>query len=141
MNYLIIILINNYLLFYNMSFNNIIKLCIIVILIDYFYLRLISPHFKNLVKTIQKGEDMEFRMLPAVFCYIFLIYGLYYFIINKNGNYKDAFILGFIIYGVFETTNATIFKDWDFKSILIDTIWGGILFGLSTYIYNNYLKQ
>tara|TARA_B110001469_G_C9330385_1_gene176170 strand:- start:128 stop:499 length:372 start_codon:yes stop_codon:yes gene_type:complete len=119
---------------------NIIKLCIIVILIDYFYLRLVSPHFKNLVKTIQKGEDMEFRMLPAVFCYIFLIYGLYYFIINKNGNYKDAFILGFIIYGVFETTNATIFKDWDFKSILIDTIWGGILFGLSTYIYNNYLK-
>lgn len=118
-----------------MELKNIIKLCIIFTLIDYIYLSTMSSHFKDLVKKIQKGEDMEFRMTPAVFCYIFLIYGLYYFVLSKDGDYKDAFVLGTVIYGVFETTNAAIFKDWDLKSIIIDTIWGGILYALTTYLF------
>ena len=27
-----------------------------------------------------------------------------------------------------------ILKDWNIKSVLIDSIWGGILFGLTTFI-------
>lgn len=122
-----------------MELKNIIKLCIVFTLVDYIYLSTLSSHFKDLVKKIQKGEDMEFRIQPAVVCYIFLIYGLYYFILKEKKNYKDAFILGIVIYGVFETTNAAIFKDWDLKSIIIDTIWGGILYALTTYIYNKYI--
>ena len=47
----------------------------------------------------------------------------------------DAAILGWVIYGVYETTNAAIFKKWDYFSLTIDTIWGGILFSLTTFIH------
>ena len=48
---------------------------------------------------------------------------------------RDASILGWVIYGVYESTNLAVFKKWDLKTVLVDGIWGGILFGLTTYIY------
>ena len=39
-----------------------------------------------------------------------LIIGLQYFIISKEQSVMDAAILGWVIYGVYETTNA-IFKN------------------------------
>jgi len=40
--------------------------------------------------------------------------------------------LGIVIYAVFELTNLALFKNWHILSVLIDTLWGGILFGLTT---------
>jgi len=116
-------------------------LSVIFIVIDSIYLKTMSSHFQNLVKKIQGGEEMKFRYIPAIFCYFFLVFGLQYFIINKNGTILDAAILGWVIYGVYETTNAVIFKDWDLKSIIIDTIWGGILYALTTIIYYNIISN
>ncbi len=121
-----------------MNKKNFIILSVLFTLIDYIYLSVMSKHFKKLVNKIQ-GSEMKFRMYPAIFCYIFLVCGLYYFIISQNKNHFDAAILGWVIYGVYETTNAAIFKDWDMKSVIIDTIWGGVLFGSTTYIYQNTL--
>ena len=41
---------------------------------------------------------------------------------------------------VFETTNLAIFKKWDPIIGFIDTIWGGILFLLTTYVYKTIIK-
>lgn len=109
---------------------------IILVIIDFFYLKIMSNHFSQVVSTIQGGKEMRFRNLPAFVCYLFLVFGLYYFIIRKNGSVLDAAILGWVIYGVFDNTSAAIFEDWDLKSIIIDTTWGGILFALTTFIYN-----
>ena len=57
-----------------------------------------------------------------------------YFIIKPNRSVQDAFLLGLIIYGVFETTNMALFSKWSWLTVLIDTIWGGILFALTTFI-------
>ena len=113
---------------------------LIFVLIDSIYLKLMSSHFQSLVKKIQGGVEMEFRYIPAIFCYLFLVFGLQYLIINKQASNLDAAILGWIIYGVFETTNAAIFKDWDIKSILIDTTWGGILYFLTKVIYDKLIN-
>ena len=115
-------------------------LSIIFIVIDSIYLKTMSSHFQNLVKTIQGGEEMEFRYTPAIFCYIFLVFGLQYFIVNKKGTVLDAAILGWVIYGVYETTNMAIFKDWSLKVGLIDLTWGGFLFLITTYLYKNSVK-
>jgi uncharacterized membrane protein len=122
-------------------FKNIIKLSIIFCVIDYFYLssELISNLFNNLIKKIQ-GDNIKLN-LPYIFCcYIFLIFGLYYFVINNkniNNNQKiiNAGLLGLVIYGVYETTNASILKDWTLDTVLLDTVWGITLFSLSTFIY------
>ena len=72
---------------------------------------------------------------PAAICYLLLIISVNYFILHdtKRG-YLDAFILGFVIYGVFDSTNQAIIKKWNPYLSIIDTIWGGILMTLTTFI-------
>jgi len=72
--------------------------------------------------------------LSAALCYIFLIYGLYYFIIKDNKKINDAFLLGLFVYGVYELTNKSLLKDWSYKTVITDTLWGGVLFSLTTYL-------
>ena len=119
----------------------IVILGIIFILIDAIYLKLMSSHFNTLVTNIQNQEQMEFRIFPAILCYIFLIIGLQYFIISKEQSVMDAAILGWVIYGVYETTNAAIFKKWDYFSLTIDTIWVEYYFHLLHLFIDNYLAS
>ena len=126
------------------NIKNIIKLGLILFSIDFVYLKSIGSFFNKKMKLIQK-EPFKLNKFGALLCYLFLILGLYHFVIkniDKNtvvkkqkSLIKDAFILGFVIYGVFETTNYAIFKNWSVELLILDTIWGGILFSLTTYIY------
>ena len=104
--------------------------------IDYVYLQLIKKYFQWQIETIQ-GSAMNVNIWGAVLCYLFLVIGIYYFIILPKRTYMDAFLLGLVIYGVFETTNYALFKNWAFTTVIIDTIWGGILFALTTYVVYN----
>lgn len=113
---------------------SVILLSVIFTLTDFGYLFSMSKNFKTMVKKIQNTE-LKMKILPTIACYIFLVTSLYYFIIYKNGSYIDAFLLGLFIYGVYETTNMAIFKDWNIYIALIDTLWGGLLFLISTYLY------
>ena len=45
-----------------------------------------------------------------------------------------ACLLGLFVYGFYELTNLAIFNKWTYKSVIIDTLWGGILFTLTAFI-------
>jgi uncharacterized membrane protein len=47
----------------------------------------------------------------------------------------DSAVLGFCMYCLFDFTNMAIFKNWDLKTVIIDSIWGSILYTLTTIIY------
>ncbi len=121
------------------NIKNIILLAIIFVLVDAGFLYLMSNNFQTMIQKIQ-GSPLKMKLIPTIFCYIILISSIYYFIVYKNGSYCDAFLLGFFIYGVYETTNMAIFKDWSAKVGLIDLSWGGFLFLISTYLYKNLIK-
>lgn len=108
---------------------------ILFVAIDYFYLNLIRKYFENQIKLVQ-GSPLQVNLLGTALCYIFLIFGLNYFIIKSRRSAYDAFLLGILIYGVFETTNYALFSKWSMLTVIIDTLWGGILFGLVTFIIN-----
>ena len=108
---------------------------IILITIDFVYLNLVKNYFQKQVLSIQ-GSQIQINFLGAAICYIFLITGLNYFIIKPKKSVYDAFLLGLVIYGVYETTNYALFKNWSILTVIIDTLWGGILFALTTYIIN-----
>ena len=44
-------------------------------------------------------------------------------------------ILGLVIYGVYETTSKALLSEWKWSTVLIDTIWGSIFFGLVSIAY------
>ena len=86
-----------------------------------------------MLNKIQR-EKVEFKLYAAILCYILLVFSLDYFIISRNKPVLDAFILGVCIYGVYETVNLATLKKWRVDAALIDTIWGGTLMALTTYL-------
>ena len=115
-----------------------IKVAIVLILIDSIYLYTVSNYFNKQIFSIQKSE-IKLELVSAIICYLFLVFGIYYFIIKDKRPIFDAFLLGMVIYMVYETTNKAILKNWNWKTVLLDGVWGGILFALTTYIIYNYL--
>ena len=106
---------------------------IVLVSIDFIYLNLIKDYFGKQIESVQQSK-LTVNYLGAAICYIFLIAGINYFIIKPNRSVQDAFLLGLVIYGVYETTNYALFKNWHILTVIIDTLWGGILFALTTYI-------
>jgi len=96
--------------------------------------------FNKQIIAVQ-GSPVVFNMYAAIPCYIALVFGIYYFIIREKKSILDAFLLGMVIYAVFETTNLALFKNWAWKTAIIDTIWGGTLFALTTFIVYNLKKK
>ena len=104
---------------------------IVLIILDSAYIHLMTGYFKKQVMAVQ-GSPLQLNLVGAALCYVFIIFGLNYFIIKNRKSVKDAFLLGIVVYAVFELTNLALFKNWHIMSVLIDTLWGGILFGLTT---------
>jgi len=104
-----------------------------MLLLDSIYLYTFSEFFNNVVKKVQ-GSKLKINLLGATLCYIFLVLGLHYFIISRKKPLLDAFILGIVIYGVYETTTYALLENWSPLSIILDTFWGGVLFTLTTYV-------
>jgi len=106
---------------------------IVFVALDFMYLNLIKGYFSKQIAKVQ-GEKLEVNFLGAAICYIFLIAGLNYFIIEPKKSVYDAFLLGIVIYGVYETTNYSLFKNWSIITVIMDTLWGGILFASTTFL-------
>jgi len=109
-------------------------ICIIagcLVLLDSIYLWLMKNAFNQQISIIQ-GSPIQLNIFAAVICYISLIFGLYYFIIREKKSIKDAFLLGLVIYSVFDLTNLALLRNWSPIIALIDSLWGGVLFGSTT---------
>ena len=105
----------------------------IFLFLDFVFLFLNKSNFERQILQVQR---VSIIMKPSgiLFCYIFLLLGLYYFILREKRTPLEAFLLGLIIYGVYETTTYSVLNNWKFTTVLTDTLWGGILFYLTTYL-------
>jgi uncharacterized membrane protein len=115
------------------EFYKILLIFIIFIGLDFIYLNSIKKMFNNQIKLIQ-GSAIQINLFAAFLCYISLVFGLYYFIIKEKKTIFQAFLLGLVIYTVYEFTNWSLFTKWKPLTVLIDSLWGGILFMLTTAI-------
>ena len=106
---------------------------IIVVVIDSVYLNLVKGFFARQIADVQKSP-MKINMTATILVYVFMIFGLNYFIIRRHASVSDAFLLGLVIYGVFEFTNMALFDNWRITTVLLDATWGGILFALTTFL-------
>jgi uncharacterized membrane protein len=120
--------------------NSFIVSSILLVLVDSVYLYFIGkPVFEKTVAVIQ-NSSLVVNIAPAVFTYILMAILLNYFIISVNKSAFDAFILGFCTYGIFDFTNMAIFKKYNLRTAITDTLWGAILFfSVTTITY--YLKS
>ena len=113
--------------------NRIITSGITLLLLDAVFLSLIAPIFQAQIIAVQ-GSPIQLNPLGAILSYVCLIFGLNYFIIMEKRTVKDAFLLGLVVYGTYETTTLALLKKWRLQTVLIDSLWGGILFAATTAI-------
>jgi len=117
---------------------NILLILIILLLIDVIWLYLIKDKYSQQIVKIQ-NQEVVINYYSALFVYVLLAIGLYYLSINKTDimtKVKLSALFGLITYGVYDFTNGAIFKDWDFKLAIMDTMWGSILCASSMYAYS-----
>ena len=117
----------------NIRMRDIILSGIILLVLDGIFLYANSRMFQLQVAEVQR-VSLQMKPMGAVICYALLIYGLYYFILREHKPVSDAVILGLVVYGVFESTNYALLKNWNVKTMVVDTIWGGTLLGLTTFL-------
>lgn len=123
-----------------MKFKEILTAGVIMLALDFIYLGYFKNYFQSVFKNIQ-GEKINLRITGAIICYVIMLIGLNYFIISKKASLKDAFFLGFLVYLVYDSTNYATFTKWPFKMLIVDSIWGGILFTLTTFGTYKLLKM
>jgi uncharacterized membrane protein len=112
----------------------------IVLCLDLVFLQLsqsvILPVYQNIQKT-----QVSIRYASAAACYVLIVAGLYFFIIRENKTVLDAAILGVFVYGVYDLTVYSVFTNYTLGVAMMDMVWGGILFGLSTAIYRKVVRM
>lgn len=104
---------------------------VMLLLLDFIYLSFNRHELEMQVVNIQRVV-MEMKMVPTVLCYLLLIGGLNYFILNRQRPIHEAVLLGIVIYGVYDTTSLAIYKKYKWNIAVMDTLWGGALLGLTT---------
>ena len=106
---------------------------VVLLSLDAIYINVMKNMFEIQIASVQRVA-LKFRLFGAIMCYVLLIGGLYYFILRTRRHIVDAFFLGILIYGVYESTTYALLKNWKWETVAIDTLWGGILFALTTAI-------
>lgn len=124
---------------------------LVLLAMDAVYLSIVSRFYKASIRRIQGGVDMKVDVIAAVACYAIMVLGLIFIVFTQLSRYgslrslslqnkllyalRFGGVLGLVIYGVFNTTNLAIFKDYSKTLAIIDIVWGTILFTSATFVY------
>ena len=112
---------------------------IIILLVDSVYLNTFSSYYNNQVRDVQ-NSPIKLNILGVGLSYLFIIIIFNQFVLGYNMSLYESFLLGFLIYGIYEATNLAIFKKWSLMSVFIDTLWGGLLFLIVNFIMKQIKK-
>lgn len=112
---------------------------VIFLLIDLIGLRfLVKPVFDRHIAHLFAAP---FRIGPAAIFYLGYVAGILWFVSTptlRSGTPIDALIggtlLGFLAYGTYEFTSYAILRDWSYEQVIVDTLWGGALTGMSAWL-------
>ncbi len=116
------------------NLKEILLLSSILLILDGITLNILSNFFNKQIIQIQ-GSPIKMNIIAAIACYVFITILLYYFIVSKARSVKEAFLLGFLSYGIYELTTKSLLKGWKWSTVVVDTTWGGVLFALTTLIF------
>ena len=117
----------------SLVYSNLFVSTVVMLILDVGFLSMNADMFKIQIADVQHSP-LKLNPIGALLSYMFLIFGLNYFILSPHRSILDAFLFGFVIYGVYETTTLALLHKWRFSTVIIDTLWGGTLFALTTFI-------
>lgn len=124
-------------LFAKILISAVVFICLDVLWLGYFgkqlYLNTIGPLLRL------SGTDLNPNWLAAVVVYIALITGIVAFVLPKAHGLLLPSLLwgalfGLVAYGTYDFTNLAVLSGWSIKISIIDTIWGMVICGLTSFL-------
>lgn len=113
---------------------SIVVIGISILILDFVWLKFVfGKYFINMLEGVQK-EKLIVKPIGVFVAYTILIL-VAYFTISKSSNIIEAFIFGFLIYAVYDSTNYATFSNYKANIAFIDSLWGGTLFAITYFIY------
>ena len=107
--------------------SSVLKSSAIMLALDFLWIWLVAGKmFAQMTENIQQTK-MTVRPVGALASYVALIL-LFNTFIHQNTKDIEAFLLGALVYAVYDGTNYALFENWDAKTAFIDILWGGTLF-------------
>lgn len=107
------------------------KTAAVLFFVDLFWLGTAGIFGRAMFERIQ-GEPLSFRFMSGALVYLFLAS-----LLLDTMTYREAFLRGVAVYGVYEFTNHAVFERYDWKFAVADTLWGGVLFVCARYLLKN----
>ena len=106
----------------------------LLLLLDAVYISTFNGFLNKLFKRVQGGRKLSVKYDGFIATYLLMTSIVYYFGIIKKFTLSEMILLGISIFGVYDLTNYTTFIDWSLKMVVLDTLWGGVLFASITYL-------
>ena len=112
------------------------SMLIFFLVVDYvMIIKVINPLFQSSIPDLLKEQA---NLVAAAFFYLFYVTGIYWFGTLagiRAGSVMVAILsgsfLGLLAYSTYEVTNFSTLKGWSLQMLLLDTLWGGVLGGLT----------
>jgi uncharacterized membrane protein len=124
---------------------------ILLVFLDFIWISFNMVSYSNTILKIQK-TPLEARLEHTIIAYIIIFFSVIYVAIpfttqNIKGK-EDASVerkllkslmyggaVGFSIYGIYNFTSLTIYKDMEVSVGILDTLWGTTLYTLTTFAF------
>ena len=105
-----------------------------ILILDMLWINLFfKSRFFPMIETIQKSPVI-INPYYVVAAYIILT-TLVFILIPKCSSPAEAFLIGFLVYAVYDSTNLATITDWNLVNAIIDSLWGGVLFMIIYILY------
>ena len=102
-------------------------------ILDACFIFLNNKIFSNQIIDVQRVVMIP-KTAGIIATYVVILFALYYFILRTRRPVHEAILLGAIINGTYELTNYSLFKKWRLSTVVLDTLWGGFSWGITTYM-------
>ncbi len=128
-----------------MEFKNYITAAVILLVLDLLWLKIyMAGQYKTMVVNIQSTQ-MIVNIPAAIAAYSLMIFGLCWFVMQNieddvdvgekaRQSFLNGGLFGLMVYGIYNFTAAVVFKNWSRKTLVMDIIWGVIVYSLSAFI-------
>jgi uncharacterized membrane protein len=112
--------------------------------LDVLYITSNRVMYADQVYRIQKTA-MKVDLVSAVLTYVCVSIAFFYIVVplisaHPKPSYTrtamNGCLVGFCIYAIYNLTNASTFAAYSMKTVLVDTLWGTLLFGSSAMLYH-----
>ena len=87
-----------------------------------------------------ENGEWNIRLIPGLLVYILMAIAIEVFIFRNNSvtdlrsTLLHSFVLGIVVYGVFDLTNRSVLAHYPMSMVLVDMAWGSFMFTAAAFI-------